>query len=288
MLELRDLTYAYHKSADALSGITASVSPGIHLMLGENGAGKTTLLHVMAGLLTPKAGDCLLCGVDVAARMPETQAQIVFLADDAQIPARTVNAWAGIHAPFYPQFSADDLQKWLGLFGLTGDEPLKSMSLGNRRKAAIAYTLALHCPLTLLDEPTNGLDINAKKLLRRIMLESLADNQIIMVSTHTVEDLEQLYDSVMMISRGHVVMNERVDALGTCLSFVSSPAPLPDALYGELVPGGYRSIIAGGDYGESTQVDFNLLYSALMSERSNEILNQITRLHDGDNSNNIQ
>lgn len=277
MLELRELTYAYHKSADALSGISATITPGIHLMLGENGAGKTTLLHVMAGLLTPKAGECLLDGENVDMRMPHTRNRIIFIPDDAQIPARTVNAWAVINAPFYPRFSADDLQHYLSIFGLSGDEPLKSLSLGNRRKAVIAFALALHCEVTLLDEPTNGLDINAKKQLRRMVLESMSDDQIIVVSTHTVEDLEQLYDSVMMLRRGNMLMNERVEVIGERLSFVNAPAVLPGALYSELVPGGYRAIVDGADAEQPTQVDFNLLYSALMSERSDEILNIITK-----------
>ncbi|MDE6490896.1 MAG: ABC transporter ATP-binding protein [Muribaculaceae bacterium] len=273
-VRLENITYRYSKYRDALVNATASIEPGIHLLLGENGSGKTTLLHVMAGLRLPQEGICLIDGEDVSMREPSVLSRVFFLPDDGMLPCKTINEFSRMHAGFYPNFSAEDLALNLADFGLSGDEPLKALSLGMRKKAAIAYVLALHCAVTLLDEPTNGLDINAKKQLRHLMMRNMRDDAVVIVSTHTVWDLEQLFDGVMMLRSGHIMMSRTVDEITSRLAFVTSPASIDGALYQEFSMTGYRGIVESSDDVE-TQIDYNLLYSALMSPSAESVLGVI-------------
>lgn len=169
MIVLNNLTYRYRKGAEALTDVSASIGPGIHLLLGENGAGKTTLLHVMAGLLYPSSGECLIDGEDASRRLPSELSRMFFLGDNMPFPAKTINEMSRIHAVFYPGFDPVQLQENLKSFGLTGDEPIAKMSLGNRHKSQVAYALALRTDILLLDEPANGLDISAKQALQSML-----------------------------------------------------------------------------------------------------------------------
>lgn len=274
MIELTDVTYWYHKNRKALDDTTARIDEGIYLLLGENGAGKTTLLEIIAGLLFPRSGCCTVNGSDISKREPWALQQIFMLSDTAELPCRTINEFKRIHAPLYPTFSDEDLIQNLADMGLTGDEPMKSLSFGTRKKAAIAYVLALHCPITLLDEPVNGLDINAKKQLRHMMARTLHPGDTIIVSTHTVWDLEQLFDGVILLKNGQIALDAKVMHLLDRISFVKSISPIAEAVYQEPGLDGYHAIVAANDDTESA-MDFNLLYSALMSDKAPAVLQLI-------------
>jgi len=275
MIQLDNISFRYGRTFYALRDVTTTIDPGIHLLLGENGAGKTTLLQLMAGLLFPGNGTCRIDGMDVSLREPDTMRNLFFLPEDYVFPAKTINDFMRMHARFYPTFSADDLGRNLADFGMTGDELLMGLSLGMRKRANLAYVLALHCPVTLLDEPANGLDINAKKCLRQLIMRNCADDQTIIVSTHTVWDLEQLFDGVIVLNRGGLVLAKSVYEIAERISFVTSPSHYPGAWYEEVSMAGYRSIAPRRDDAPETSVDFNLLYSALMSHNAQLIINML-------------
>lgn len=90
MIKLETLSFAYRKGVVTLKDVTTSFPPGIHLLLGENGAGKTTLLEVMAGLLRPQYGECLIDGIDVATHRPEVMRDVFFLGDNMTFPAKNI------------------------------------------------------------------------------------------------------------------------------------------------------------------------------------------------------
>ena len=162
MLELRRLKFAYRKGAEALTNASASYNcivsifiKGImkpdKLLLGENGAGKTTLLHLMAGLLYPGSGECLLNGDPIAARRPSDMQRIFFLGDNMPFPGRTIDEFVKMHAQFFPTFDPQLLADILGRFGINPAERLDGMSLGTRKKAQLAYALSLRTQVLLLD-----------------------------------------------------------------------------------------------------------------------------------------
>lgn len=200
MIKLETLSFAYRKGVVTLKDVTTSFPPGIHLLLGENGAGKTTLLEVMAGLLRPQYGECLIDGIDVATHRPEVMRDVFFLGDNMTFPAKNMAEMVKCHAFLYPRFNGELLKSNLKAFGIDEWQPFMKMSLGTRRKAQLAYALSLGTEVLLLDEPANGLDIKAKQTLGNIMASSIDMDQTVIVSTHTVQDLENLFDGVAMLS----------------------------------------------------------------------------------------
>lgn len=263
MIILNNLTYVYRKGAEALSNASASIGGGIWLLLGENGAGKTTLLHLIAGLLYPTSGECLFDGDRMSDRLPEDMCRVFFLSDDMDFPCHTIEEMKRLHAVFYPRFDAELLRRNLERFGMTGKERLDRMSLGNRHKAQVAYALSLRTAVLLLDEPANGLDIPSRQLLQSMIAESVEPEQTVIVSTHIVSDLRNLYDGVIVLSGGRLLMADTVDRLLGKVSFTVSQIPPVAPIYMERRFSRFHCIAAAGDNPDSGDVDFELLFNAL-------------------------
>ena len=163
MIELKNLTYAYRRGLVAIDNVTADVPSGIHLLLGENGAGKTTLLRLIAGLLIPTEGCCMIDGTTMTRREPSTLKRVFMMPDTMEIPTKSIREFAKIHSKFYPGYSQEAFEENLREFELNGSETFNHLSLGLRHKTLLAYIIALGVDVLLLDEPANGLDINSKK-----------------------------------------------------------------------------------------------------------------------------
>ena len=277
MITLDQLSFGYFKRAEALTNVSACIGSGIHLLLGENGAGKTTLLHIIAGLLKPTSGRCLFDGDNVADRNPSDMNRIFFLGENMAFPADTIAEMAGIHGQFYPSFDREMLHDNLAQFGFTGQESMRSLSLGNRKKAQIAYALSLRVPVLLLDEPTNGLDITARQALQSMIIKCLDESQTLIVSTHTVSELQSLYDSIIMVSKGHLLLSMPTYDIAARLTFRTAPIPPTEYLYKEIRTGLHHYLAANGDPDAETAINYTLLYNALLSPARDNILNQLTK-----------
>lgn len=276
MITLNQLSFGYFKWAEALSNVSACIGSGIHLLLGENGAGKTTLLHIIAGLLKPQKGECLVDGSNVADRMPSVSSLVFFLGENMPFPANTINEMAKIHAVFYPTFDPDMLRDNLEAFGFNGSERLKSLSLGNRKKAQLAYALSLRTPVLLLDEPTNGLDITSKQTLQNLIARCIDETQTLIVSTHTVFELQNLYDSIIMLSKGRLLLSMSTFDIIQRLAFRTSPVPPVDYLYKEQRMG-LNQFIAPNHGEDETALNYTLLYNALLSPERDRIIEILTK-----------
>lgn len=282
MIKLETLSFAYRKGVVTLKDVTTSFPPGIHLLLGENGAGKTTLLEVMAGLLRPQYGECLIDGIDVATHRPEVMRDVFFLGDNMTFPAKNIHQMVRCHACFYPRFNAELLKANLAAFGIDEGSSFVKMSLGTRRKAQLAYALSLGVGVLLLDEPANGLDIKSKQILGNIMASSVDMDQTVIVSTHTVQDLENLFDSVAMLSGGQLLFNTSMDRVASRLAFVASMQPLPGAIYSEMRMGLYRAVMEmSGDYADASgKPDLTMLYNAAFSPARDRIIHLLNDSED--------
>lgn len=271
MIELRDIEFSYRKKgAPALTAVSAVIGPGVHLLAGENGAGKTTLLHLIAGVARPQAGEVIIDGTPAAGCKPRDMGRTFLLEEGMQLPGKTIRGFSHLHSGFYPNFSAEAFTSNLAAFGLSGEEPMKSQSLGNRKKAQLAYALALGVEVLLLDEPTNALDIESKTIFRKLIASNINEEQTLIISTHTVQELENMFDGGMILSRSRLVFAGTEEAVATRLAFKVSRAPLPDALYSEIQPGRVLSICHADDM-EETRVDWRLFYSAMHSPKRSEI-----------------
>ena len=278
-IEIKDISFSYGKGRPVLIEASATLRPGINLLMGPNGTGKTTLLKIMAGMLQPQSGQCLIDHHDISLRRPEALRRVFYLADEAQMPLPTIADMVRLHAPFYPNFSEKRLWDNLSDFQMDGTEPLAQMSLGSRRKANLAYALSLGVDVLLLDEPANGLDILAKKTLNKMIARSMADDNIVVIATHTVMEMEHLFDAVTFIDHGALPLSASVEDITGRLAFVSTDRPVPGAIYGEPGVGGYRSIVRNTG-GIESQIDYVLMFVAMAQGSAATLVNIINEKED--------
>lgn len=277
MIELNNLNFSYSKKGvPALLGLDGRIEPGIYLLAGENGAGKTTLLHLIAGVAEPTGGSLFINGRNPASDSPAEKGKTFLLEENTSFPLKTIRKFAEMHSPFYPNFSHKRFCENLHAFGLTGDEPMKKLSLGTRKKALLAYVLALGVDTLLLDEPTNALDIESKEILKTLIASNISENQTLIISTHTVSELENLFDGALIMRKGNLLWAGTEQEATDRLAFEKSRAPEPDALYSESNLGYYNSILPAIE-GEPTNVDWRLLYSALHSPKCSDVLKELKK-----------
>lgn len=276
MITLENLNYAYRQGYDAISDVSAEIGPGIHLLLGENGAGKTTLLHIIAGLRRPPVDtQCMIDGMAPSKRLPEVMSRVFLVSDEMKFPFASIDEMEKRHSVFYPNFNHEMLHRNLENFGMTGREPIDSFSLGNRKKAILAYAFALQTEVLLLDEPANGLDITARQSTLAMMAECVNENQTVIISTHSVFDFKQLFESVIMISAGRLILNIPLWEVSERLDFVNEALPPEGAIYMEPFMGRFRAIVPHIAGREQTDVDFLMLYSGLQSASRQLILDAL-------------
>lgn len=278
MIQLTNLSYRYGNGrSDALSSITTTIHPGIHLLMGENGAGKTTLLQIIAGLLRPApAGQCAIDGTPTYPRTPASLERCVFVSDDMTLPFATIRQMVKRHAVFYPNFSEKMLQANLQALGVSDTERIDTYSLGNRRKVQLAYVLALQPDVLLLDEPANGLDIVARQTLLTLMSRCISPTQTVIISTHSVWDFLPLIESVTVINHGRMLLNTPTSHITSRLAFVSSSTPPERALYVQPYTGHFQAIVPTGEHQGETAIDYALLYTGLLSQASRTIIKHLS------------
>ena len=275
MIELEKVTFTYRKSKrPALSDITAKVGNGLYLLAGENGAGKTTLLHVIAGLIHPQTGTAMIDLHPSSTNNPSEMGDVFLLEDNMRFPGKTIREFKNLHSRFYPNFSEERFEENLKAFGQSGKEPMESHSLGNLKKAQLSYVMAMGVKVLLLDEPTNALDIEGRETLRKLISKNLCDNQTIIVSTHTVSDLENLFDGAMIMHQSKLLFAGTEDDVAEKLAFEYSFHPDHESLYSENIGGRYLNIYPSYGHDE-TRVDWKALYMALHSDKSQSIISQL-------------
>ena len=137
------------------------------------------------------------------------------------------------------------------------------VAYGQQKKAMLAYALALHTPLTLLDEPTNGLDITSRQALKRIISRTVDDESTLFISTHQAHDFENLLDHLIILSEGEILLNRSLDEISERLLFVRTAYLPEDSLYSEQDLHGYFSILPNEE-GEENTPDIELLYKAVL------------------------
>ncbi len=264
MLTTQNLTYRYPgQSTPTLHGLTLDFAPGaIYGLLGANGTGKSTLLYCLCGLLKPAAGSAQLNEVDTFRRKPATLADIFLVPEEINLPAIKLSEFVSQNAPFYPNFSTDDLARYLEHFRLSTDIHLGNLSMGQRKKAFVAFALACNTSVILMDEPTNGLDIPGKSEFRRAIVSAATDTRTIIISTHQVRDLDRVLDHVMIIDNKGLVLNTSTAALQKRFRFIFTvdPAEIQGAMWAQPAVGGYNVIRPRIDTEEETDVNLESLF----------------------------
>jgi len=266
MVTIEKLSFDYGRGA-LFDELGLALEPGnIYGLLGVNGAGKSTLLKLVSGLLFAKAGTVRALGHDPAARQPSFLVDVFVLAEDAQAPSLSVRDYLRARAPFYPRFDQPLFERYLRELEVPQVGNLATLSHGQQKKFLLAFGLASQAKLVLLDEPTNGLDIPSKSVLRRVITEALTPDRVFVISTHQVRDLGALMDPIVILHRGRVLLNSTLEEIAARLHMnqqSSSPGADPDLLFSEPAIGGFWSVWRGGGDGP---LDLEVLFNAVVSQ----------------------
>lgn len=255
---MHDLDAGYVRRRPVLRGVEGSLLSGnIYGLLGANGSGKTTLLKTLAGGLFSLRGEVKVAEHVPSRRSREFLSEAIYMPDDVALPAMWLRGFERVYSAFCPRFSRDDFRDYLHALDFSEGVRLDRLSTGNRKKLFIAYALACNPSLLLMDEPTNGLDIESKKLFRRLLAQVDTTDRVVVVSTHQVADIEGLLSAAVMVHEGEMVLNARFDDIAARLSFGAAGAG-GDVLYAD----GLR-VIRRNSGDEYTDVDTELLYHGI-------------------------
>jgi lipooligosaccharide transport system ATP-binding protein len=197
---------------EVVAGIDLAAAPGECFgLLGPNGAGKTTTLRLCLGLTKPDAGEIQLLGVNVIeeARRARTRVGVVPQMDNLD-PDFTVEENLLVYGRYFGMRSRairariPELLEFAGL-GSRGQSRINTLSGGMKRRLTLARALINNPDLIFLDEPTTGLDPQARHLIWGRLKQLLAEGKTIFLTTHFMEEAERLCDHLAILDRGHIV-----------------------------------------------------------------------------------
>lgn len=193
----------------ALDGINLRVEEGRILgLIGPNGAGKTTALNAILGL-TAYQGELRVLGRDPWTERDQLMRDVCFIADVAVLPrwikvSQAIEYVAGVH----PRFDPSKAEAFLARTTIRRDSKVKELSKGMVAQLHLALVMAIDAKLLVLDEPTLGLDIIYRKQFYDSLLNDYFDrNRTIVVTTHQVEEIENVLTDLMFINRGRIVLD---------------------------------------------------------------------------------
>ena len=268
MISIQQLTFHYKKQQALFSDLSFQQENGsITGLLGKNGAGKSTLLKLMAGLLRPQTGQLTINSFKPFDRLPDFLSNVFMVPEEFSFPPVTIDCYVKATAPLYPNFGYEKMDKILHEFELDRKKNINRLSHGQRKKFLIAFALATNCRLLILDEPTNGLDIPSKSLFRKILVSSVTEEQLVLISTHQVKDIDTIIDRIVLLDEGEIVFNDEIMNISQKWQFKMVPTltSIAEPIYHEKCPGGYRIICPAGDEDE-TDIDIELLFNAIVNK----------------------
>lgn len=268
MITIQNLTFRYKKQEALFTDLSFQQGNGsIVGLLGKNGAGKSTLLQLISGLLQPQKGELAINGFKPFDRLPDFLADIYMVSEEFSFPSITIGVYIKATAPLYPKFDYEKMKSILQEFELDSKKNLNGLSHGQRKKFLIAFALSTNCSLLILDEPTNGLDIPSKSLFRKILVSSVSEEQLVLISTHQVKDIETIIDKIVVLDEGKIVYNETVFDISQQWQFktVASLSGIETPIYQEKCLGGHRIIIPVNSIDE-TEIDIELLFNAVINK----------------------
>jgi ABC-2 type transport system ATP-binding protein len=218
MITTKNLSKRYGDKL-AVNDLTFSVAPGEVLgFLGANGAGKSTTMRMIAGFISPTAGQVSVCGHDI---------------ETAPVAAKSCMGYLPEGAPSYGEMTVSEFLDFVAdVRGLTGerrrerrgvvidrlglapviDQVVETLSKGFRRRVGLAQALIHDPQVLILDEPTDGLDPNQKHEVRRLINE-LSKDKLVIVSTHILEEVHEVCTRAIIIANGRIVADETPTAL---------------------------------------------------------------------------
>jgi ABC-2 type transport system ATP-binding protein len=224
LIQARDLSKKYGSNV-ALDHVNFSVEAGrIVGLIGPNGAGKTSALRAILGL-TGYEGQLEVLGREPFGERAALMTEASFIADVAVLPAwlrvdQAIDFVAGVH----PRFRRDRALALLAKTQITGKRRMRELSKGMKTLVHLALTMAIDARLLVLDEPTLGLDILARRSFYDALVNDYMDStRTILITTHQVEEVENLLTDVLFIDKGRIVLDSSLEDIAARYAAVAVP-----------------------------------------------------------------
>jgi ABC-2 type transport system ATP-binding protein len=212
LAELTGVTKCFGKIT-ALDGLNLQVNPGELLaVLGPNGAGKTTAINLLLGLDRPDKGSARLFG-QPPERIEARRKMGVMMQEVTLPPDLRVREQIDLVASYYPNPYSVDAAMEMTRTTTLGNRPYGKLSGGQKRQAQFAMAVCGRPKLLFLDEPTVGLDVQARELMWNTLRKLVSEGSSIVLTTHYLEEAEALADRVVVIVRGHVIASGTVNEM---------------------------------------------------------------------------
>lgn len=213
VLETRALTHCYGRKR-ALDSLTLTIPrAGIHAIAGANGAGKSTLFHVVLGFQTPDAGEAMLLGSSSQHLTPALRGRVGYVNDAHTLPGwLRLKSLIAMQRSLYPRWDEAVLSRVLGYFAVSRSARVRELSRGERAGLSLAIALARNPDLLILDEPTLGLDVVAKRAFMEALINSAqAEDATIIYCSHQMDEIERLADTLVILERGKLANHSAPD-----------------------------------------------------------------------------
>lgn len=219
-LEVKKLKKTYASGTEALKGIDLEIPEGSFFgLLGPNGAGKSTLIHCIMGLAIPSSGTATVFGHDIVTDYQAARAQVGLAPQDINLDwFLTVEETLDYHGGYYnmPKIQRQErIEELLEAFSLTDKRRAKSafLSGGMKRRVILARALMHRPKMLILDEPTAGVDVELRLELWKYMKKINKEGTTILLTTHYIEEAEQLCDNLALINHGKIIQTGTGDEL---------------------------------------------------------------------------
>lgn len=233
IIETLNLSHMYGRT-EAVRSLTFSVPKGgACALLGQNGAGKTTTLKMLMNLLRPTCGSATVLSVDSRKLGPAQFAQIGYVSETQTLPAgMTVQRFLDFCRSLYPSWDRELEARLLAIFELPPERKLSALSRGMRMKAMLLSSLAYRPRLLVMDEPFSGLDPVAREELTHGVLELAGSGDwAMLISSHDIDDVERLVETVAIIDAGSLKLAESVDSLQSRFRRVEIASPHIESIH---------------------------------------------------------
>ncbi len=211
-IEIKNLKKQYSSGTQALKGIDLDVKPGEFLgLLGPNGAGKSTMIHCIMGLAIPSSGNATVYGHDVVTDYQESRRLCGLAPQEINLDwFLTVQETLDFHGGYYGMAKADRKQRIEELledFSLTDKrkDNIRFLSGGMKRRLVLARALMHNPKILILDEPTAGVDVELRLELWQYMKKVNKAGTTILLTTHYIEEAENLCDQIALINGGEII-----------------------------------------------------------------------------------
>lgn len=259
VLEFKDVTKIYGKKK-ALDNLTFSLGENkITGLIGKNGAGKTTMLKIAAGFMRESSGEVKVFGEHSFNNLT-VSANMIMIDNDMNLPAAlNLGELLETAADFYQNWDMKLARNLLDYFGLDPKQTHNGLSKGMKNTFNAILGLAARCPLTIFDEPTNGMDAGVRKDFYRALLKDyIANPRTIIISSHHLNEVEDILEDILLLKDGKQFFHMPIEELREFAVVVSGKE------------GAMKNWLRGHEVFHKSDTEFGRTYAVIRNDLSDD------------------